>query len=328
MSEKTAMSGKEKDASKPHNLRSTSQSQKNSESPTVKKHTERMVEKGGDKTCKDPKQPHITDYQVESTEVLSITEELRKFRKEMKEGFSEINQNMEGRFKSMDNKFTDLFGGLREEVDQLKTEVQQSKTNIDKVNETVKEIGASMDFHAEELKDSEKNQQEKIKQVETSLDKKIAELDNKLMLLEKHDRKYNLLFYGIPEQVEEDPVERLQRLFIEELKIDVPTVDKMQFAHAHRIPSRGIGPKPLILKFINYQERELVLSHSKNLAGSKKRILTDLPEQMKKERNRLAKIAYEIRKTEQCQTRIKDRGLDLYLEVRKNSTEKWVKRDA
>lgn len=52
------------------------------------------------------------------------------------------------------------------------------------------------------------------------------------------------------------------------------------------------------------------------VAGKKKRVLTDLLENMKKERNRLAKKAYEIMHLEDLNTRIRDKGLDMILEVK------------
>ena len=48
---------------------------------------------------------------------------------------------------------------------------------------------------------------------------------------------------------------------------------------------------------------------------------------MKLERDRLAKAAYKIRKEENLQTRIRDKDLDLYLEVRKEKKGKWVRRE-
>lgn len=48
---------------------------------------------------------------------------------------------------------------------------------------------------------------------------------------------------------------------------------------------------------------------------------------MKKERGRLAKVAYNIRQSEQMQTRIRDKGLAVFLEVRKNKDDQWVRRD-
>ena len=52
------------------------------------------------------------------------------------------------------------------------------------------------------------------------------------------------------------------------------------------------------------------------------------PVQMKNERGRLAKVAYKIRKEEKMQTRIKDKGLEVYLEVRKDENDLWAKRKA
>ena len=69
-----------------------------------------------------------------------------------------------------------------------------------------------------------------------------------------------------------------------------------------------------------------MLANAHKLAGSKRRILPDLPVVMKKERGRLAKEAYQIRKTEKLHTRIRDKGLEVYLEVRKEKTDSWVKR--
>ena len=85
----------------------------------------------------------------------------------------------------------------------------------------------------------------------------------------------------------------------------------MCFMNGHRYPSRGAGPNPIILHFTSFDDRELVSSHAKNLLNTKKRILTDLPVSMKKKRDRIAKLAYEIRQTENLQTRIKNKGLDV-----------------
>ena len=147
------------------------------------------------------------------------------------------------------------------------------------------------------------------------------------MLLEKHDCKYNLLIYGVKEENNEDVIETMKKIFTDDMGIGESRVDDMYFAHVHRVPSHGKGPKPIILRCTSFADRELILSKAKNLLGLKRRILVDLPEPMKKERNRLAKIAYNIRKSELVHTRIKDKGLDLYFEVRKDENHSWVKRE-
>ena len=78
---------------------------------------------------------------------------------------------------------------------------------------------------------------------------RIKSLEDKLKLLEKHNRRYNLLFYGIQETENERVIDKLRTFFKNELKIDRTSVDSMRFTNGHRIPSKGPGPKPIILRF-------------------------------------------------------------------------------
>ena len=115
--------------------------------------------------------------------------------------------------------------------------------------------------------------------------------------------------------------------FVTDLGIDEERAQNIHFVHGHRYPTESNGPNPVILRFSCYDDRELILSCAKKLLKTGKRILTDLPVSMKRERGRIAKIAYNIRKSEKLQARIKKRGLDLYLEVRKDGHDRWVKRN-
>ena len=90
--------------------------------------------------------------------------------------------------------------------------------------------------------------------------------------------------------------------------MDEKMVRNMYFAHVHRLPSESDGPKSIIVRFTSFKEMDMVLSNAPKLAGSSRRIVKDLPVQMEKERARLAKVAYRIRKEENIQTRIKDKG--------------------
>lgn len=332
------MSSKEQGASSKV-LRSTTQGTRQDspkDSPKLNKGSESKdkSEKTVEKCQKDPKQPSIMDFQIEPHEMqrqMATKDEIKKFRQEMRALFKESDEKMAGRFRSIDDKFTKIFESLKTEVDQLKAEMTETKITMENIDKKVEDIEESLVFQTGEINDHQKNLTEKVNKAENELLKKIAELDDKLMLLEKHDRKYNLLFYGIQEDLQSDQpkeiIERMKRLFVEDLKIDRDTVERMKFAHGHRIPSRGNGPRPIIMRFASYQDRELVLRNAKMLAGTQRRIVVDLPEPMKRERNKLAKVAYEIRKSEKLQTRIKDKGLKVELEVRKGPTDRWEKRN-
>ena len=55
-------------------------------------------------------------------------------------------------------------------------------------------------------------------------------------------------------------------------------------------------------------------------------MLVDWSAEMKQERSRLAKKSCDIRKSEEIQTRITDKWLDVFLDVRKDNSERWKKR--
>ena len=97
--------------------------------------------------------------------------------------------------------------------------------------------------------------------------------------MEKHERKYNLLFYGFPEEQRgENIYDKMRNVFIENLQLDPNKVDNMYCAHAHTLPAENQeGHRPLIIRFASYAYRELVLANSYKLAGSRRRILPDLP---------------------------------------------------
>ena len=194
------------------------------------------------------------------------------------------------------------------------------------INEKLEEYETSIEFNSSMIKDIDQKHTTKLEEAEKRIDDKLEELDNKLMLLEKQDRKYNLLFYGIPQEANERLYDKMRYFFETELGIETEKAPNIHFVNDHRYPTKNKGPNPVILRFSSFDDRELVLSHAINLK-TRKRILTDLPNKMKIERNRIANIAYQIRKGEELQTRIKDKGLDLYLDVRKDKNAKWVRRD-
>lgn len=159
---------------------------------------------------------------------------------------------------------------------------------------------------------------------------KINDLDKKLLQLEKHDRKHNLIFHGIDEEKNEKIYDKMRNYFVQSLHLDAEKARHIYFSNGHRLPvdAKFTGQKPVIMRFTNYEDRELVLAQAFNLAGSGISILTDLPVVMQKERQRLAKVDYSIRQNEKLKTRIRDKGLDMVLEVRKDKNKQWVQREA
>lgn len=239
-----------------------------------------------------------------------------------------MEERLDKRFKKLEESITGNFDKLNQEVKTLREEVTDSKAKFVELETKVTEVVKSVEFNSKSCEDNNQAQTEALNKVKEELETKVKALDDKLLLQEKYDRKYNLLFYGIPEESSEDLEDKLKNLFLNDLNLDYSRVSNMNFAHGHRLPSKSPGPKPIILRFTNYGDRDLVLSNAYKLGGSRRRIIADWPVQMKNERGRLAKVAYKIRKEEKMQTRIKDKGLEVYLEVRKDENDSWAKRKA
>ncbi|VDH99358.1 Hypothetical predicted protein [Mytilus galloprovincialis] len=136
-----------------------------------------------------------------------------------------------------------------------------------------------MDLQLQELEN------EKLFKQKIDLQQQIDELKEKSILLEKHDRKYSILIYGIDDSnPEENIYATTRKLFSEKLLRDAPQANSMPLANAHRVPTHGKGPKPILVRFVHFGDKQLVMSKAYNLKGTKIRLLDDLPVSMKEER--------------------------------------------
>lgn len=103
------------------------------------------------------------------------------------------------------------------------------------------------------------------------LEVRTTEAERKNEQLEAQSRRDNLKFHGIKEdrgETWEQSEGKVREYLSAELNMDVRD---MKIERAHRLPSRS-SPRPLIVKFSHFKDRELVLKnyreHRKNLQGA------------------------------------------------------------
>ena len=101
----------------------------------------------------------------------------------------------------------------------------------------------------------------------------------------------------------------------------------MRFTNGHRIPLNGPGSKPISLRLTTCNDMNLGLTNIYRLSGTKKRMLIDVPLEIKQERRaRLAKEAsFSIRWNEEKQIRILVSGFDVLLLVRNGKHSAWIR---
>ena len=165
-----------------------------------------------------------------------------------------------GEIESLKKEIGELKGELKDlkEIISLKAEMAETST-------TVKENGEDMN----------------------SFDTDIEVLKRRNIKLEAYTRRENIRIYNIKEESDENTEEQVRNLFVAKLRIPQNDVDAIRFERVHRIPvkpssqrSQSRGPRPVIVRFSHYQNKEFVRSFYKNLKGTKIGISDDFPREV------------------------------------------------
>ena len=242
--------------------------------------------------------------------------------------------------------FADFKSDLNKKLDRVITDLDSVKNDIAEMKSKTQELELSVADTSARISTVETD---KIPGIEGRLKKMQTEFEDKLMLHELHNRKQNLLFYGIPSQPNENVYKQAAGAFSKILEIPMEDASSIPLVNAHRLPTKkppsdGANharnpPDPIIVRFVRMSDRDRVLQafeqpphpRSRNTSGNASAdtritVRTDLPPPMKRERGRLASIAYQLRKTKQMKTKIVIHGTKVMLKTRNQSepTSNWA----
>ena len=93
----------------------------------------------------------------------------------------------------------------------MREEVADSKVKFKELDTKVSDIINSVEFNTKMCEKKDKAQTASFRKTKEELEGNVRALKNKLLIQEKHDLKYNLLFYGIQEEQNEDIEDKLIR---------------------------------------------------------------------------------------------------------------------
>ena len=141
--------------------------------------------------------------------------------------------------------------------------------------------------------------------------------------LEYHQRKYNLVFKGLPAAARGEEEGTVKNFLDEHLKLK--SKDWI-FVNVHnlKVPEDKPERTPnIIARFLTFPERQQVLAAARKLPkGSPFSVQTDLPNKLQAKRIDLLKVAKGM-KSEGKTARVVERGMDVILQTKID--EKWVK---
>ncbi|XP_032232508.2 uncharacterized protein LOC116615018 [Nematostella vectensis] len=160
------------------------------------------------------------------------------------------------------------------------------------------EIKKSNEFTHETIKDLEQDMKKQGQMM--ALEQRMKELEAKsksdhaeLLDLRTRSMRNNLLFFeffNIPEKNGENPHEVLVNTMIVEMKLQ--NVDAIELERVNRIGNRKTSSRPLVAKFLRFQDRERVRKNAHALKGTNIGIAEQFPKEIAHER----KVLYPIMK--------------------------------
>ncbi|XP_071481979.1 uncharacterized protein [Diadema antillarum] len=228
------------------------------------------------------------------------------------------------------NMFADFKTEINNKLDHVISDLNAVKTDIATVKSTMQDLEGSVADTSARIQSVEA---EKIPELQRQLNQMKAEFEDKLIQQELHHRKQNLLFYGIVSHPNENVYQEAAKAFAHLLEISTEEAMKIPVVNIHRLPTKStpIGatnapepPDPIIVRFARMSDRDNLLrafeqprrprnATEKSPARVRITVRTDLPPRMKRERGRLASIAYNFRKTKNLKTKIAVRGAKVVL---------------
>ena len=118
------------------------------------------------------------------------------------------------------------------------------------------------------------------------MDADIEALKRRNIKLEAYTGRENMRSYNVTEESEETTEEVVRNLFVNKDQSPSQDVMAIRFERVHRIPTTKAkhgsqhSPRPIIVRFSHYQDKEHVRSFVKNLKGSDIGISDDCPREV------------------------------------------------
>ena len=197
---------------------------------------------------------------------------------------------------------------IKQTVNSINKKVSDLESKMKTMDTRISETEKSCQFSASESESNKKDiktAKDDIKHLKKSCDsfnktskelsEKGVEIDKKLCDLESRSMRENLMFYGIQEGGEkEDCGMKVKELLRDILHME--NVENILFDRAHRVGQRSTKPRPIVVKFHYYGEREKVRQTSYNCTDELKAANLGIGIQIPKDIREARKPLYPIMK--------------------------------
>ena len=180
----------------------------------------------------------------------------------------------------------------REDFSAMVTAMMNSfNERYDQLRVTVTEIRVSLEYSQQEIANMKDTLQIQGKDHQTSdvkIDKvqqNLTELENCVDYLENQSRRNNVIFEGIEESDKEswhDSERKVMDVIKETMELEDLTIER-----AHRVGRARSRARPVVVKFLSYKDRELVMRNGRKLKGTSITVRDDVSNKVLSKRKEL-----------------------------------------
>jgi ribA/ribD-fused uncharacterized protein len=164
--------------------------------------------------------------------------------------------------KKMSDRLDKVFDALQIQ----NSEIKSQNTDIKELALQIKDLCTANGMLEDRINTAESNSASAVDKV-SELEETISELQKQnktlctqMLSAENYSKKCNLKFYNISETQRESTSDLTKKL-AEVFDIMEVNMDRMMISNFHRLPSSAPGPRPIVIKFCTYFDRDLVWSH-------------------------------------------------------------------
>ena len=234
--------------------------------------------------------------------------------KQLKSSFEKISSavnSLNANFVIFAQKFDNLEVSLRHEVtaaasaaesasalaNENKTAIEQLKQEIVSMNHDHKQ--EMLALKQEQVK--QRQEMELLKNDSKQIKSECVAIKTQTNNMETYSRRDNLLFHGIDQPANESNfscAKAVRKFMVEQLQFNDGDASAVQFVRCHRLPenNRNAQSKPIIVRFKNCADRELIWSKKSAITERKYNVSEDFPREIAFRRRKLFPVFSKARK--------------------------------
>ena len=168
-------------------------------------------------------------------------------------------------------------------LSELKTAIEDSTATSKEALQIAKQLSTENKVLRTEL--------DQVKLRNAQLNSDMVKMQDRIISLESHSRRDNLIFQGVDESTPEDVYKKILSIFTDKLKLE--NAENIRIVRVHRLGKKRENtsrPRPIIVKFHWYGDRMNVVKARRNLKGSRIYINEDFPKEIQERRKILRPI--------------------------------------